>query len=418
MTLDPKQARVVDHQTTEFLRQNPSFNRLSAAQQADTIRAMSEIVKTMADAPAGASADPYSPHAMGLANDIETDPNAPGVVKVSGGAQKMIKDMGGAKIGDVIGAGVYQASQMVKQIDFPQFVASLIDGTFKAIVTSSIEQMKAYAEMVKSVSASLNEFKDKNTTDSEARESLVQRYPQLMQIQIVDGAQKVIPRDDAVDDDLPDFGSDLGIGESITSLDEDTIEQKLVPAARNDLARGRQQLLATTILMGINRIIVTDGKINARIRFKFDAVETKKTKATARDLAKMGDTVATQGTTNETTSESGPSSKSWWGKSTGDNYSYDHDLQQETQTVTTPNIQVTSEVETNTDGTIKAGGEMFGEVSINFRSETFPLEKMVNTDQMMQLQNAQQGFRGTPGPGKAAGTAAAPAPAPGTQAGR
>ena len=36
-----------------------------------------------------------------------------------------------------------------------------------------------------------------------------------------------------------------------------TTENELVPAARE-----RQQLLATTILMGINRIIVTDGKIN------------------------------------------------------------------------------------------------------------------------------------------------------------
>jgi len=408
MTLDPKQAGVVDHKTTEFLRQNPSFHRLSAAQQADTIRAMSEIVKTMADAPAGASADPYSPHAMGLADQ------AP-IQQVSGGAKELMKKVGSGEVGSVIGAGVTQASRMVKEINFPQFVASLIDGTFKAIVTTSIEQMKAYAEMVKSVSASLNEFKDKNTTDSEARESLVQRYPQLMQIQIVDGAQKVVPRDDATDD-LPDFGSDLGIGgDSITSLDEETIEQRLVPAARDDLARGRQQLLATTILMGINRIIVTDGKINARIRFKFDATETTRTKGTARDLADMGDTVATQ----SSVSESGAIEQSragWWSnyKKTGDDYQYSEDRQQ----VVTPNIQVTSEIETNTDGSIKAGGEMFGEVSINFRSETFPLEKMVNTDQMMQLQNAQQGFRGTPGPGKSAGSAAAAAPASTTQAGR
>ena len=415
MTLDPRQARVVDQQTTEFLRKNPNFARLSAAQQADTIRAMAAIVKTMADAPHGTGADPYSPHAMGLADsgDIQTDASS-GVTKVSGGAKTLIQQAGGGEVGSVIGAGVTQAARMVKEINFPQFVASLIDGTFKAIVTSSIEQMKAYAEMVKSVSASLNEFKDKNTSDSEARESLVARYPRLMQIQVTDGAQKVMPRDDAFGEELPDFGKDLGLGESITSLDEDTIEQKLVPAARDDLARGRQQLLATTILMGINRIIVTDGKINARIRFKFDAVERKTMKATARDLAKMGDTVATQGTV----SESGKidQSNNWWysSKSTGDDYQYHQDEQK----VVTPNIQVTSEVETNTDGSIKAGGEMFGEVSINFRSETFPLEKMVNTDQMMRLQDAQQGFRGTPGPaGKTAATTTAGA-APATQAGK
>jgi len=406
MTLDARQARVVDAQTVEFLRRNPSFGRLSAAQQADTIRAMSEIVKTMADG--ARAADPYSPHAMGLA-----DPGRDQIV--DGGARELIKKSGTGEVGSVIGAGVTQAARMVKEINFPQFVASLIDGTFKAIVTTSIEQMKAYAEMVKSVSASLNEFKDKNTSDTEARESLVSRYPQLMQIQIVDGQQRVMPRDDAAfGDELPDFGKDFGLSESITSLDEETIEQKLVPAARDDLARGRQQLLATTILMGINRIIVTDGKINARIRFKFDAVEKKTTRATARDLADMGDTVVEQGTKSE--SGAVERSSNWWGsyKKTGDDYQYD----ETTQTVTTPNIQVTSEIETNTDGSIKAGGEMFGEVSINFRSETFPLEKMVNTDQMMRLNDAQQGFRGTPGPRAGAGAPAAAGAAPAPAAGK
>ena len=288
MSLDPRRARVVDAQTTEFLRRNPNFARLSAAQQADTIRAMSTIVRTMADS--ARASDPYSPHAMGL-DDVgtltaPTDPNQ--IQTVSGGAKELIAKQG-TEVGSVIGAGVTQTARMVKEINFPQFVASLIDGTFKAIVTSSIEQMKAYAEMVKSVSASLNDFKDKNTTDDEARQSLVSRYPQLMQMQVVDGVQKVMPRDDAFGEDMPDFGKDLGMSQNVTSLDEDTIEQQLVPAARDDLARGRQQLLATTILMGINRIIVTDGKINARIRFKFDAVEKRTTQSTARDLATDGE---------------------------------------------------------------------------------------------------------------------------------
>jgi hypothetical protein len=31
-----------------------------------------------------------------------------------------------------------------------------------------------------------------------------------------------------------------------------------------------QQLLATTVLMGTNRIVVTDGVVKARVRFKVD----------------------------------------------------------------------------------------------------------------------------------------------------
>jgi hypothetical protein len=402
--LDNARSRVVDQQTLDFLRRNPNFHRLSAAQQAETVAAMSSVVRAMAEnAPHGGSVDPYSPRAVGLADDLRLASDPGSIQTVSGGAKDLMKKVGSGEVGTVIGAGVTQAARMVKEIDFPKFVASLIDGTFKAIVTTSIEQMKAYAEMVKSVSASLNEFKDKNTSDSEARASLVGRYPQLMQVTINDGQERLAPKDDAFGADLPDFQKDLGLDEEVTSLDEDVLEQKLIPAMRDELARGRQQLLATTILMGINRIIVTDGKINARIRFKFDAVETTKTTGTARDLAKMGDTIAEQGTV----SESGASTKNgWWSRTTGDDYQYSSDKQR----VVTPNIQVTSEIETNTDGTIKAGGEMFGEVSINFRSESFPLEKMVNTDQMMRLEDAR-GFRGTPGPGTAS-TGSVPAAAP------
>src|SRR4029079_15166729 len=83
--------------------------------------------------------------------------------------------------------------------------------------------------------------------------------------------------------DLPNFREELGLSEDITSLDEETIEEKLVPAARNDLARSRQGLLATMVLMGINRIIVTDGKINAKLKFDFRARDTMQTNAQTYD---------------------------------------------------------------------------------------------------------------------------------------
>src|SRR5262249_9381157 len=77
--------------------------------------------------------------------------------------------------------------------------------------------------------------------------------------------------------------------EPVGDLDDETIQSKLVPAARDDLARGRQQLLATIILMGINRIVVTDGKINAKIRFNFSAKESRQVKASAFDYGYVGE---------------------------------------------------------------------------------------------------------------------------------
>ena len=91
------------------------------------------------------------------------------------------------------------AGRGASEADFPDFVANLIEGTFRAIVDSTIEQMRAYAEMVKSATESIKEFEDKSAA----------------------------PRP----------------------------------------AHDRQQLLASMVLMGINRIVVTDGKISAKIRF-------------------------------------------------------------------------------------------------------------------------------------------------------
>lgn len=50
-----------------------------------------------------------------------------------------------------------RAVELVAEVDFPDFVSGLIEGTFHAIVDASIEQMRAYAELVKGVVASVDE---------------------------------------------------------------------------------------------------------------------------------------------------------------------------------------------------------------------------------------------------------------------
>ncbi len=113
----------------------------------------------------------------------------------------------------------------MQEVDFPAFVSGLIKGVFGAIVNVSIEQMKAYGQLVAAVSKSLDKFRDENVSENEARDHLVKRFPDL---HVATTAKKK-------------------------------------PAAIKRLATQRQQLLATMVLMGINRIVVTDGKIKAKI---------------------------------------------------------------------------------------------------------------------------------------------------------
>jgi hypothetical protein len=382
------QDRVVNTAVTRMLSKSNAWRAMPLGQQQEIALNTAAIVKTLVGGPRSAelAVDPYdAPLDVG---------NAPG----SRGKQP--------KTGDVINAGVDSAARMVKEIDFPSFVASLVEGTFHAIVKTSIEQMKAYADMVKSVSQSLNEFRDENVSPNQGRDQLVSKYPSLFQVNVDNGQPTVGMKPDADTENLPNFQSDLGLSQAVTDLDDETIENVLVPAARDQLALERQKLLATIILMGINRIVVTDGKINAKILFKFSASENTQTQAQSYDYQNMGTSTTTEGQSEMQYQGASSSQNGVQGASIYATGQY--------KTTSTPDIRVTDATDTTQSGSIQANGQISGEVNINFKSETFPLEKMVDSGQMMQLQQAQQRSlgRGAPAAGATpAGSGAAPAPA-------
>lgn len=117
------------------------------------------------------------------------------------------------------------ARNLTQEVDFPAFVSSLLKGVFEAIVNVSIDQMKAYGKLVAAVSKSVDKFRDENVSENEARDHLLKRFPDL---HLATTAKKK-------------------------------------PAVIRRLATQRQQLLATMVMMGINRIVVTSGKIDAKI---------------------------------------------------------------------------------------------------------------------------------------------------------
>ena len=98
-------------------------------------------------------------------------------------------------------------------------------------------------------------------------------------------APRLKPKDGADDSNMPDFFADLGLKAPITSLDEDNVEQDLVPAARRRIAMDRQQLLATMVMMGVNRLVVTNGTIEASCFFELDTTDLRKRHDTATSFA-------------------------------------------------------------------------------------------------------------------------------------
>jgi hypothetical protein len=167
----------------------------------------------------------------------------------------------GMRATDLPGA-VAPLAGLVAEIDFPAFVSSLIDGVFQAIVDASIEQMRAYAELVRNVAQTVDQFASAATSDEAARHWLATTYADCFELDTRTGKLRLRTGVDCADN-LPRLRL-LTRQKSLRKLGPNDVEKKLVPAARRGMAAGRQQLLAAMTLMGINRIVVTDGRIREK----------------------------------------------------------------------------------------------------------------------------------------------------------
>ena len=258
-----------------------------------------------------------------------------------------------------------RAGNLSDELDFPKFVASLIHGTFDAMVDSSIRQMQAYADLVAAVAKPLEQFTQENVSINQARDYLVEHHPR--DVMLVDSGEGLTlapaakpTADGSSEPQSPKWLADYGMaGEELTA---ETLEEKILPMARESAAKSRLQTLATMVLMGINRIVVKDGTIGARLRFR----------------AAASDHAAVQYATGGDPSGGGEQ----WG-----NRSSASDPLPSTK-VSTVGVNVQS------DSELKA--ELFGEVKINFASETVPLDRFVDDAKRALLERHSRAMPSAP----------------------
>jgi hypothetical protein len=153
-------------------------------------------------------------------------------------------------------------------IAFPTFVADLIKGTYFAIIGANYAQIEQFSSLLANVAKTVDEFMADNISENQARDYLVQSYPSVFSLDASGDSPKVTVRDDAPDS-KPDFKSLFNLQQDV-DVDDDSAEETLVPGARRKLAKNRHQMLAAMVLMGINRIVVTSGHINAKMGFRIN----------------------------------------------------------------------------------------------------------------------------------------------------
>ena len=234
---------------------------------------------------------------------------------------------------------------MVDEVDFPGFVAGLVHGTFDAIVDASIKQMESFSSLVSAVAKSLDQFTEENVTNNQARDWLAQRYPGDVRLLLPDtehAEPRLEPREEGK---LPVWLSAFDLdNEELTS---DLLEQTVLPQVRRKIGEQRQQMLATMVTLGMNRVAVRDGSITAKVMFR----------AAAQDSAKVG--YATN---------SDPASVGNWGERGS--------LSQGGASTMVSTLAVNAQ----SDASVKA--DLFGEVKLNFVSETLPLDRLVDPVKM------------------------------------
>jgi hypothetical protein len=256
---------------------------------------------------------------------------------------------------------VNQAGRVTKEtlnaIAFPSFVADLIKGTFNAVVDASIQQMDAYTKLLENVAKTVDQFMAENITDNQARDHLVQGYPEHFKLEVGDDGPRVKVK--PTERDPPDWKGLFGLNEDVP-MDDDAVENTLVPAARRKLAQNRHQMLSTMVLMGMNRIVVTSGAIKAKMGFHLEARDAGAAdSASSFDARHESEVGAGDGIA---TFLGGPHGRS----TTAIAY------------VSTQKRGSTDEIDMTTDLT--------AEVELKFKSDYFPLERFAKTGVIAQIQ--------------------------------
>jgi len=262
---------------------------------------------------------------------------------------------------------------LVNEIDFPGFVAGLVHGTFDAIVDASIRQMESYSSLVSAVAKTVDQFTEENVSPNQARDWLAQRYPGEVRV-VPPTADQPQPTLAPVAEGLtPAWLADYGAeGEELTA---EVLEERVLPQVRTKVGADRQQLLATMVMLGMNRVAVKDGSISAKVMFR----------AQANDSAKVSYATG-----------SDPKSVADWGERGSLSYSG-----------ASSTMVSTLGLNAQSDTSLRA--DLFGEVRLNFVSETLPLDKLADAAKVALVQRNSAVNR--PAAAPAAPAAAAPAPA-------
>lgn len=382
-------------QTRAFLQALPTFDALSQAERQKIAGDTATVLSYMTD-PDGVLSeldekqDQPSPHTS------ETPKAGALSDAVDATRQALSESPGFAGKDFVAGAveqGVEQYGELIQKVDFPKFVGGLITNVFQAMVEASIEQMRAYGELIANVAKTVDQFMVDNISQGAGRDYLVDKYAGDLEIGITSGADSFSEGDGATQTQarletsgeepevaLARISKEMNINPPIMDISDSDAELRLVTAARLEMAKTRQQLLSSMVMLGINRIVVTDGSIRAKVIFDMRAEDT----ANRRYTASMHDQK-----TDRSSMHARAGYGAWYSPVSGS-----IGAESSSEHVAT----VGSAVDETSESKAEVKSRLSGEVRVNFKSDYLPLEKMATPGMISTIQGNSTPFNPNSGP--------------------
>jgi hypothetical protein len=289
-------------------------------------------------------------------------------------AQAAIAPLARAQSQPGFGAAVDRVAQtthnILNAVSFPRFVTDLINGVFRAMLDSNQAQMQQYVNLLNAVSSSAEGFEGAQFGLMRVRQWVADQFPEAIEYEAPD----VEPGEAPDPEDVANARLRLRSGASMPPPEvvrftlgmapEDPLSasspEQLVPLARRHLARQRQQMLATMVMMGMQRIVIDSGKINAAMRFHIDT----------RSAANQDQ--GSQTSIHNRIKGSGSFGFGPWGASA--------EVENTIGYVSTQRSQSTEEMNTDL--------ELNSSVELHFRSDYLPLNQMANQAQAERIRNS------------------------------
>src|SRR5688572_4319586 len=152
--------------------------------------------------------------------------------------------------------------ELVDSVDFPKFVADLLKAVFDANLKVMKQQTDAYIKLMKEATKSTAEF-IKQIGDDESFAALAEAKSDQYNIMM---------------EDQPDGSNKLALtdpkGEKLNP--DDAVVKKAIMETKINMAKEHRAALREVILMGVTRLVVDKGEIEAGVEFSVTASRESK----------------------------------------------------------------------------------------------------------------------------------------------